>query len=77
MGRHELVHSGADLQHRRRVQLSRAIVAKQAEDFTAANLQVEPSFDAWDRVGRGRPLVVFEAIGVPGIIDGALRDAPA
>ena len=25
----------------------------------------------------GKPLVVFEAIGVPGIIDGVLRDAPA
>jgi threonine dehydrogenase-like Zn-dependent dehydrogenase len=37
---------------------------------------VEPSFDAWMRVGGGRPLVVFEAIGVPGIIDGILRDAP-
>ncbi len=36
---------------------------------------VEPSFDAWARVGRGT-CVVFEAIGVPGIIDGALRDAP-
>ena len=36
----------------------------------------EPSFDAWARVGRGT-CVVFEAIGVPGIIDGALRDAPA
>ena len=37
---------------------------------------VEPSFEAWARVGRGS-LVVFEAIGVPGIINGALRDAPA
>ena len=37
---------------------------------------VEPSFDAWARAGRGRPLVVFEAIGVPGIIDAALKDAP-
>jgi threonine dehydrogenase-like Zn-dependent dehydrogenase len=37
---------------------------------------VEPSFDAWYRAGQGG-LVVFEAIGVPGIIDGALRDAPA
>ena len=36
----------------------------------------EPAFDAWERVGRSRPLVVFEAIGVPGIIDGVLRDAP-
>jgi threonine dehydrogenase-like Zn-dependent dehydrogenase len=37
---------------------------------------VEPAFDAWGRTGKGRPLVVFEAIGVPGIIDGALRSAP-
>jgi threonine dehydrogenase-like Zn-dependent dehydrogenase len=38
---------------------------------------VEPAFQAWARIGRSRPLVVFEAIGAPGIIDGALRDAPA
>ena len=37
----------------------------------------EPAFDAWRRVGGGRPLVVFEAIGVPGIIDDVLRSAPA
>jgi threonine dehydrogenase-like Zn-dependent dehydrogenase len=36
----------------------------------------ESAFDAWSRTGGGRPLVVFEAIGVPGIIDGVLRDAP-
>ena len=36
----------------------------------------EPAFEAWSRTGGGRPLVVFEAIGVPGIINGALRDAP-
>jgi threonine dehydrogenase-like Zn-dependent dehydrogenase len=37
---------------------------------------VEPAFEAWGRAGRGRPLVVFEAIGVPGIIDHALQSAP-
>jgi threonine dehydrogenase-like Zn-dependent dehydrogenase len=37
----------------------------------------EDAFDAWQREGRGRPVVVFEAIGVPGIIDGALKAAPA
>jgi threonine dehydrogenase-like Zn-dependent dehydrogenase len=37
----------------------------------------EPSFDAWARAGRGRPVVVFEAIGVPGILDDILRRAPA
>lgn len=36
----------------------------------------EPAFDAWTRAGGGRSLVVFEAIGVPGIIDGVLRSAP-
>lgn len=36
----------------------------------------EPAFDAWQRVGGGRPLVVFEAIGVPGVMDRILRDAP-
>jgi threonine dehydrogenase-like Zn-dependent dehydrogenase len=38
--------------------------------------RVEPAFDAWTRVGGGKTLVVFEAIGVPGIIDDILRDAP-
>lgn len=37
----------------------------------------EPAFDAWQREGGGRTLVIFEAIGVPGIIAGAMRDAPA
>jgi len=36
----------------------------------------EPAFDAWNRTGKGRSLVVFEAIGVPGIINGVLRAAP-
>ncbi|MGH9227455.1 MAG: zinc-binding dehydrogenase [Acidimicrobiales bacterium] len=38
---------------------------------------VEPAFDAWKRSGRGQAPVAFEAIGVPGIIDDALRVAPA
>lgn len=37
----------------------------------------EPAFDAWARVGGSKPLVVFEAIGVPGIIDSAMQSAPA
>ena len=36
---------------------------------------VEPAFDAWQRAGKSRSLV-FEAIGVPGIIDSVLKDAP-
>jgi threonine dehydrogenase-like Zn-dependent dehydrogenase len=38
--------------------------------------EVEPAFEAWHRVGGSRALVCFEAVGVPGIIDGVLRDAP-
>ena len=37
----------------------------------------EPAFAAWTRAGGGRQLVVFEAIGVPGILGEALRLAPA
>jgi threonine dehydrogenase-like Zn-dependent dehydrogenase len=38
---------------------------------------VEPAFAAWERVAAGRVPVVIEAIGVPGILDTILRDAPA
>lgn len=36
----------------------------------------EASFDAWRRVAPGKPLVVFEAVGVPGMINDVLRWAP-
>ena len=36
----------------------------------------EPAFDSWARVGGGRPLVVYDAIGVPGVIADVLRRAP-
>jgi threonine dehydrogenase-like Zn-dependent dehydrogenase len=36
----------------------------------------EPAFDAWARAGSARQLVVYEAIGVPGIIADVLRRAP-
>jgi len=35
-----------------------------------------PAFEAWAGAGRGRPLVVFEAIGAPGVLDDILRVAP-
>jgi threonine dehydrogenase-like Zn-dependent dehydrogenase len=37
---------------------------------------VEEPFATWSRTGGSRPLVVFEAVGVPGMIDGVLRMAP-
>lgn len=36
----------------------------------------ESAIDAWKRVGGSMPVVLFEAIGIPGIIDQAMRDAP-
>jgi threonine dehydrogenase-like Zn-dependent dehydrogenase len=37
----------------------------------------ETGWSAWSRSGNARPPVVFEAIGVPGILDGILRSIPA
>lgn len=36
----------------------------------------EPGIEAWNRVDGRRPLVVFEAVGVPGMLQAALADAP-
>ncbi len=36
----------------------------------------ETAIAAWQRVDGARPLVIFEAVGVPGMLDGAMRDAP-
>jgi threonine dehydrogenase-like Zn-dependent dehydrogenase len=36
----------------------------------------EPPVQAWRRLASGKPLVMFEAVGVPGMIDQAMRLAP-
>ena len=36
----------------------------------------ETAIAAWQRVDGIRPLVIFEAVGVPGMLDRAMRDAP-
>jgi threonine dehydrogenase-like Zn-dependent dehydrogenase len=61
----------ADLSPARR-SLATAMGAHEVVDPVA-----EAAFDAWKRAGRGQAPVVFEAIGVPGIIDDALRVAPS
>ena len=33
---------------------------------------VEPAIDAWRRLGAKSPLVIFEAVGVPGMLDAAM-----
>ena len=44
----------------------------------AVDPREEPAFEAWNRVGgrTGTSLVVFDAIGVPGIIESVLQAAP-
>jgi threonine dehydrogenase-like Zn-dependent dehydrogenase len=42
----------------------------------AVDPATEPAFDAWARVGGAKTLHVYEAIGVPGIINEAMRAAP-
>ena len=55
-----------------RRQLALAMGASEAVDPAQ-----EPAFEAWARVGGARSLVVFDAVGVPGIIEDAMRQAPA
>ena len=38
--------------------------------------RVEPVIAAWRRIDGTKPLVIFEAVGVPGMIDQAMRMAP-
>jgi threonine dehydrogenase-like Zn-dependent dehydrogenase len=38
--------------------------------------RVEPAIAAWRRIDGSKPLVIFEAVGVPGMIDQAMRMAP-
>ena len=35
-----------------------------------------PAIEAWRRVDGNKPLVIFEAVGVPGMIEQAMRMAP-
>jgi threonine dehydrogenase-like Zn-dependent dehydrogenase len=36
----------------------------------------EPAMQAWRRLGAKQPVHIYEAVGVPGMIDSAMRDAP-
>jgi threonine dehydrogenase-like Zn-dependent dehydrogenase len=36
----------------------------------------EPSFEAWRRIGGGGPVVAFEAVGRPGVLNEIMRTAP-
>ena len=57
---------------------SRRAVATRMGATEVVDPATEPGIDAWRRVSGGtKPLVIFEAIGVPGILDQAMKDAPA
>jgi threonine dehydrogenase-like Zn-dependent dehydrogenase len=53
----------------------RALAAAMGADVVVDPRQ-EPGWAAWARTGGDRQLVVFEAIGVPGILNDILRAAP-
>jgi threonine dehydrogenase-like Zn-dependent dehydrogenase len=61
---------------------NRRALARQVGAHEVVDPREEPVVDAWRRVasssGRGlRPLVIFEAVGVPGMIDDAVFAAPS
>ncbi len=59
----------ADFSPARR-ELARRMGAHEVVDPT-----IEATFEAWSRIGTSAP-VIFEAVGVPGILNEVLRDAP-
>jgi threonine dehydrogenase-like Zn-dependent dehydrogenase len=54
----------------------RALAATMGAD-EVVDPAVETPFSAWNRVGAGRTMAAFEAVGVPGVIDELLRVAPS
>lgn len=55
---------------------ARRKVAQQMGATHVVDPAVEPIVDAWRLVDGSRPLVAFEAVGVPGMIGRLLRDLP-
>ncbi len=55
---------------------ARRVLATRQGAHEVVDPKQEPGIDAWKRVDGARPLVIFEAVGVPGMLDRAMRDAP-
>jgi threonine dehydrogenase-like Zn-dependent dehydrogenase len=55
---------------------ARRLLAARMGAHAVADPAAEPAFEAWAREGRDRGLVVFEAVGVPGVLDDIMRRAP-
>lgn len=56
---------------------SRRALALQMGAHEALDPREETAWAGWTRAGKGGPPVIFEAIGLPGILDDAMRAAPA
>jgi threonine dehydrogenase-like Zn-dependent dehydrogenase len=55
---------------------ARRALATKLGAHEAVDPREEPAIEAWRRVDGLKPLVIFEAVGVPGMLDRAMRDAP-
>jgi threonine dehydrogenase-like Zn-dependent dehydrogenase len=55
---------------------ARRALATKLGAHEAVDPRTEPAIDAWNRIDGKRPLVIYEAVGVPGMLDQAMKDAP-
>jgi threonine dehydrogenase-like Zn-dependent dehydrogenase len=55
---------------------ARRALAKTMGAHEAVDPRQEPAIDAWTRLDGKQPLVIFEAVGVPGMLDQAMKAAP-
>jgi threonine dehydrogenase-like Zn-dependent dehydrogenase len=55
---------------------ARRLLASGMGAHAVADPAAQPAFEAWASEGRERPVVVFEAVGVPGVLDDIMRRAP-
>jgi threonine dehydrogenase-like Zn-dependent dehydrogenase len=55
---------------------TRRALASEVGAHVVVDPRVEPVVDAWRRADGLRPVVIFEAVGVPGMLDQAIFDAP-
>ena len=55
---------------------ARRALAEQLGCDVVVDPAVEAPIEAWRRADGNKPLVIFEAVGVPGMIDQAMRMAP-
>ncbi len=56
--------------------VARRALAKTMGAHEAVDPREEPAIDAWTRLDGKQPLVIFEAVGVPGMLDQAMKAAP-